>query len=614
MFIRNISRIFLSCLVLTFLLVTPAISEAEEVHELKKIEVSVARNKLPQEILPGSATIIDSAQIEQKKYLNVEDMLRGELGLDVVQNGPTGANTTVFMRGAGSSSTLVLIDGVQINSNTTGSFNFANILLDNIDRVEILRGPQSTLWGADAVGGVINLVTKKGKGKPTHRFTFEGGSFSTFKETLSSSGGFESFDYALSASRLDTEGFSSANERRGNSEDDGYENTSLSLRAGLYFHEDNGRVDVIARYIDSRNEFDNFSGGPVDGPPFSLTESIYLSAPVSYLFTPWWEAKLTPSYAKEDLKSRQQTFPDSDIISTTYTIDLQNTFTIGEYFKLIAGGEYQNRKGENKGNFEKVLENKSGFMQAIMNYEDQLVLTAGFRYDGNNSFDNALTHKFEAAYKFKSTGTRIRAAQATGFRAPTINDLFFPGFSNPGLAPEESESWEAGFDQTLFDGAVTLSSVYFNQDFENLIQFSFATFRPENIAKANSKGVETSLHVELPQNFVVNINHTWTDAFDLATNVRLRRRAKHKVQANISHTWNKKLETLIGITHKSGIVDGSAGNTMPFVTVRGVVNYKVCESLNIFVRGENIFDEEYEEIVGYGTAGVSGYGGFNLTF
>jgi vitamin B12 transporter len=511
---------------------------------------------------------------------------------------------------------LVLIDGVQINSNTTGAFNFANIQLDNIDRIEILRGPQSTLWGSDAVGGVINLVTKKGKGKPTHRFTFEGGSFSTFKETLSSSGGFEDFDYALSASRLDTEGFSAANENRGNTEDDGYENTSLSLRAGLYFLEDNGRVDIIARYINSRNEFDNFSGGlPVDGPPFSLTESIYLSAPVSFSFTPWWEAKLVTSYAKEDLKSRQQTFSDSDIISTTFTLDLQNTFTIGEYFKLIAGGEYQNRKGENKGAFEKELENKSGFMQAIMNYEDQLVLTAGFRYDGNNSFDNALTHKFEAAYSFKSTGTRIRAAQATGFRAPTINDLFFPGASNPNLVPENSKSWEAGFDQTLFDGAVTLSSVYFDQDFENLIQFIFVpTFQPVNIAKANSKGVESSLHIELPQNFVVNINHTWTDAFDLATKTRLRRRAKHKIQANISHTWNKKLETLIGITHRSGTVASSTMNTMSFVTVRGVVNYKVCESLNIFVRGENIFDEEYEEILGYGTAGVSGYGGFNLTF
>jgi len=612
--IRSIYCYLLTSLVLAFISPSPAVSQSKEVQELQKIEVSVTRNKLPQEVIPGSSTVLDSAQFERKKYLNVEDMLRGELGLDVVQSGPTGASTTVFMRGAGSSSTLVLIDGVQINSNTTGSFNFANILLDNIERVEILRGPQSTLWGADAVGGVINLVTKKGNGKPTHRFTFEGGSFSTFKESLTSSGGFEGFDYALSASHIDTQGFSSANENRGNTEDDGYENTSLSLRAGLYFLED-GRVDIITHYIDSRNEFDKFSGGVlVDGPPFSLTESIYLSAPVYYSFTHWWEAKLTPSYAKEDLKSRQQTFPDSNIISTTYTLDLQNTFTMGEYFKLIAGGEYQKRKGVNKGSFDKVLENKSGFMQAVLNYEDQLVLTAGFRYDSNNVFKNALTHKFEAAYKFKSTGTRIRAAQATGFRAPTINDLFFPGFSNPDLVPENSESWEAGFDQTLFDGAVTLSSVYFNQDFENLIQFSFATYKPENIAKANSKGVEISLHFELPQNFVVNINHTWTDVFDLDTNIRLRRRAKHKVQANINHIWNKKLETLVGVTYKSGIIDGSAGNTMPFVTVRGVVSYKISEWLNFFVRGENIFDEDYEEIPGYGTAGVSGYGGLNLTF
>ena len=257
---------------MTCILLLPITAFAEDSEEeLKAIEIMATRTSIKEENQSTAITIITQEEIQQKQHMQVKDILREQLGINVVTVGPMGSLSTVFMRGANSASTLVMIDGVQVNANTTGGYNFANLQMDNIERIEILRGAQSTLWGADAVGGVINIITKKGKGKPTHSLAIEAGSFETFKETLTSSGSFGKLDYSASASRTDRDGFSSASEEQGATEDDGYGNTSLSTRLGMDFLDD-GRVDFIGRYQKSRNEFDN-GFGPVDGPHLALTEA-----------------------------------------------------------------------------------------------------------------------------------------------------------------------------------------------------------------------------------------------------------------------------------------------------------------------------------------------------
>ena len=181
--------IIMTCILL-FPLTAPA---AENEESLEPIEIMATRTSIEEENPASALTIITQEEIQQKQYMQVKDILREQLGINVVNTGPLGSQTSVFMRGAGSQSTLVMIDGVQVNINTSGGFNFANLQMDNIERIEILRGPQSTLWGADAVGGVINIVTKKGKGKPSHSISFEAGSFETYKETLTSSGAIGNF-------------------------------------------------------------------------------------------------------------------------------------------------------------------------------------------------------------------------------------------------------------------------------------------------------------------------------------------------------------------------------------------------------------------------------------
>ncbi len=589
---------------------------AEATQKLNTLSVISTRAQFGVNEAPTSVSVITKEEIEQKQGFQVKDLLKEELGMDVIQNGPPGTNTSVFMRGAGSSSTLVLVDGVQVNTNTVGSFNFADLTVDNIEKVEILRGPQSTLWGSDAVGGVINIITKKGTGAPTHSFSFEGGSFGTFKETGNSSGDLGFMDYSLSISRTDSEGFSAANEDRGNNEQDGYENTTLSTRLGRNFLED-GRVEFIGRYTKSQVDFDSF--GPVDGKDFSKLDALYLAAPVQKSFFGIWDVKVNPTFAYDDLDSSNNSSTQSFIINRTYGVDVQNNVEITDFLSTTFGFEYEIRNGVNENSsLRQNIYNQGYYLQTQLHPGERIVLTAGFRHDVNSVFEDPTTYKFEGAYRILETNTRIRGAYATGFRAPSINELFFPNFGTPTLKPEESEGWEVGIDQSLLEGVVQVGVTYFQMDFDNLIEtvdLGGFTFRAQNVAKATTEGVETAIDVALPKNFKVALNYTWLKARD-DDDQPLQRRAEHSFSANLSHTWDKKLHSLVGVRVRSDTRSNNTGTQTAdaFTVVRAALSYKVNKNLKVTARGENLFDEQYEEIFGFGTAGISGYAGFTWTF
>ena len=567
---------------------------------------------------PSSITVITQKKIKEKQYTQVLNLLREEVGVEVVQSGPLGTATSVFMRGAESSSTLVLVDGIQVNSNTLGSFNFADITIENIEKIEILRGPQSTLWGSDAVGGVINIITKRGKGNPRHSFSFEGGSFGTFKESINSSGDLGFIDYSVSVARTDSDGFSAANENRGNTENDGYENTTVSTRLGRNFLDD-GRVDFIGRFTKVITEFDSF--GFVDGKPFSKSDAYYLALPIQKTMMDRWDLKVNPTLAYEFLRTLDPGgfTRKSHILNRTHGVDVQNNVEINNYFSTTFGYEYESRNGVNEeSSLRDTIINNGFYVQAQCHCGERLVLTAGFRHDINSVFEDPTTHKFEGAYRFLKTGTRIRGAYATGFRAPTLNELFFPNFGTSTLKPEESTSWEVGLDQNLMGDKVIIAVTYFETDFENLIEtvdLGGFIFRAQNVAKATVKGVETAINIVLPKNFRVSTSYTWLKARD-DDGEPLQRRAEHNFSVNLNHTWREKLNTLVGVRVRSDTRSNSTGTliTSAFTTVRAALSYQVTKNLKLTARGENLFDENYEENFGFGTAGVSGYGGFTWTF
>ena len=614
------SLLLVSSFVCHLLIISSAASlhAADDTVKLKPLSVTTTRTSTPVEEIPSSLSVISAEKIKLKQKTNVGDLLREELGIDLVQNGPQGTTSTVFMRGAGSSSTLVLIDGVQVNSNTLGSFNFSNLTTDNIERIEIVRGPQSTLWGSDAVGGVINIITKRGKGKPSHSFSTEGGSFETFRETLNSGGDLGFMDYSLTVSRTDSAGFSAANETRGNTEDDGYENTTVSTKLGRNFLND-GRMDFIGRFTRAIVQFDAF--GPVDGKGFSKTNSYYLALPIQKSLLEWWDLKINPTFAYEYLKTLDPGgfTKSSHIFNRTYGLDIQNNIEINRFFSTTFGFEYEIRNGANEeSNLRKSIYNQGYYLQTQFHYGKRFSAIAGFRHDVNTVFRNPTTHKFEAAYRFLETGTRLRGAYASGFRAPSLNELFFPNFGTPTLKPEESDSWEVGLDQKLLGDKVTVGVTYFDVDFKNLIQtvdLGGFIFRAQNVAKATTKGVETSINIDLPQNFRVATNYTWLKARDDAGQP-LQRRAEHNFTVSLSHAWKEKLKTLVGIRVRSDTRSNSTGTKIAtaFTTVRAALSYKVNDHLKITARGENLFNEDYEEIFGFGTPGASGYAGFTWYF
>lgn len=616
---------FILIIALSFSIITTNAlpTNAEETEELKEIKVTSSRDTFTAENFPGSLTVFTEAEIEKKQFTTVEDLLRGELGLDVIQSGPQGAQTSIFIRGQGSSSTLVFIDGVPANSNTTGAFDFGDLTLDNIERIEILRGPQSIQWGANAVGGVINITTKRGEGVPTHTLSFEGGSFETFKQSLRSSGSVDRFNYSFSASLLQSEGISSLNQLSGGNEKDGTINKTFSTRMGFNFTPET-HLDLIWRYIKSSDEFDDVSG-QTSGKDIGNSNNIdahYFSNPFETNFGGWWNLKFTPSlYYQEAATIGTTGF--STIINRTYTFDLQNNVELNRYFSVLWGGEYEHQEGGKVGvsSFAKrVIDNQALFLQSIFDFQNNLVLTAGFRHDFNSTFDEATTYKFETGYRIAKTNTRIHTGYSKGFRAPTLNDLFTGGaYSNPSLQPEIAKSFEVGVKQDFMDKKIKLALTFFNSVTENFIQ-SNVDYVPQNFGKFHSRGIETSIDIILPYNYSLSMRHTWNDHYldeksKAGHNQPAIRRAKHKFNANLYHNWNNKLDTVVGL-YVRGKARGfnSTNNASAFTTVRAALGYKYNKNLKLTLRGENLFNEDYFEVGGFSTAGVSGYGGFVYTF
>ena len=614
---------------------------AEEIENLQEIKVTSSRDTFTAENFPGSLTIITAEDIQKKQHLTVESLLRGELGLDVARSGSLGGQTSVFIRGQGGSSTLTIIDGVRVNPNST-TYDWGDLITGNIERIEVLKGPQSIQWGADAKGGVINIITKKGKGKPQHAFTFEGGSFATFKESIQTSGSINNISYSIFGQHLYSDGFSSVNDQapRGGSGGDGTINKTISTRLGYEFSK-NTDMEFVGRYIKSNDELDD-SFNRVDSSASNNVDEFSVSLPFKTSFSgcgdcffQMWDVKLTPSlYYKHALTIGVTTRSVS--VDRTLTMDLQNNVFLNNNLSLLFGVEYEHQNamahesadqgfGVNEG-YHALVDNYAGYLQSIFQYQNRLILTAGFRKEFNTAFGNVLTYKLEGGYNFESTGTRLNTSFATGFRAPTFDELYFPavdGFlsSNPSLIPEKIKSFEIGLKQGFLNNRLQAGLTFFNTVTTNFIQ-SNESFVTDNFGKFFSQGLETAINIKLPQDLSVSINHTWNnhwiDEDNAAESVIRRpaiRRAKHKFRANLNHNWNNKLNSLLGIYVRGEAFDSSSrNNTGAFTTIRAAFKYKYNKNLALTFRGENLLDEDYEEVGPFGTAGISGYAGFIYSF
>jgi len=416
---------------------------SEPVHTLDPMVVTATKTPVPASHLTSAVEVITAEDFKRRNIKTVTEALKLSQGLAVFSTGGAGTTTSVRMRGGSADQTLVLIDGAIMNSPTLGQFNFAHLTTDNIEKIEILRGAQSMVWGSDAMGGVINITTKRGSGSPKASGFFEYGSFNSIREGGSLSGQMGPVDLAMSLSRWDEQGFSAINYRRGAVERDAYRNWTGSTRLGVSLPKD-GRFDFTFRWINSDVNFDN-SFGPADVYKLKTTSQRYIYSGMYFQpLTDWWDQQLTLSRTDEDLDTQAGTiqrnlmtgvespvlgFNNSKIDTQTDRIEWQHNFQIGDPILLNMGYQYRQNQGENRSSTgfpEKTISSHSGFAQVQLNLWDRLFATGGFRQESNNKFGDSTTYRVTGGYLLKETGTKVRASYATGFRAPDINELFFP--------------------------------------------------------------------------------------------------------------------------------------------------------------------------------------------
>ncbi len=611
------------------------------------IVVTANRVETPGREVASSVSVISSEELARTGKPSVFEALRDLVGLSTLQNGGRGAAAAVSIRGANAEHTLVLLDGVELNDpiNPSRSYDLAHLAVSQVERVEVLRGPQSPLYGSDALGGVINIITRKGRGRPRVSMSGSGGTYGSFSGDVGVSGGAGRADYAFGLALARTNGVSAASTLYpGNSEPDGYRNLSLSGRVGVAVRK-NIDIGLSVRRVDARSSIDNF-GGPAGDDPNSVPDygSTLVAVRARGLFLGGrWEQKLTVSWiaARRDNANPTDALHPDDSESGTYAsraarVDWQNNVFLGPSNTLTAGVDLGSERGRSEylsmsayGPYESVFPEASArsagfYVQDQWRVRDRLFLAAGARVDVHSYAGTALTYRAAPAYIVPGTGTRLKATLATGFKSPSLYQLFAPAtawgpIGNLGLEPERATGWDAGFDQDLLGGRLGLGVTYFSNLYRNLIDFDYAAGYV-NVGRASTRGLETLVIARPREGLDLRASYTRLTARDETTGAALLRRPRDKFSAD----GHVRLRGGIDVTASVLFVGRRADrdfSVSPFrpVTLGGyalvdaAVTVPILSSFEAFVRFENILDARYETVWGYGTPGFSVNAGFRLS-
>lgn len=633
----------LALLAVPFLLMA-GVAKAEEttINNDEKVIITITATKTERaaEDVPTSMTVITSEEIEQKKATNVADLLRNVAGITVVNSGGAGKVTSVLVRGSSSGQVLIMIDGVQVNSPTLGDFNLAQLSTANIEKIEILRGPQSSLYGSDAAAGVINIVTKKGTDFNQSFVTVEAGSFNTQRTDASIIGANGKRRYSLGFSTIDTDGISAKKAPAGaNYERDGYENTTMTGKFGYDFTEKTS-LDLMFYNSTSQNDLDDFGGDTIF---YSSEDRNALgSATFNQKINDQYSYNLKYSYVDtESTNINLTTLSSAEILTNIETIDFQNNLNINNGV-IIFGGEYEEQSAVNEGSaIDHSVINKGFFAEAQVSGGDNLSLLLSAREDDHEIFGGHGTYGAGFVFDLKETATTVKANYGTGFKAPTLNDLFYDAFGSVGnldLLPEESKSYDVTIEQKI-GNSVQLSATYFNSQYDNLIEWvEFAPFSytPENLNNAENSGFEFGVKANLNDNLTLSGNYTIqepknVDAViyaDGSSKNYLARRSLKSGSASLSGDFGvvdfmvtgrysgKRYDynNIYDFVFPWPVIGVTRVDLESYTTVDATVNYNVDDNMTVFVRGTNLSDKEYVEVIDYGTEGKAYYAGVKVSF
>ena len=594
--------------------------------ETEELVISATRLPTPEDETPASVSVLTEQDFEIKQTERVADALRSVPGLSVVQSGTAGQLTSVFIRGLRSEHTQVLLDGVPVNQGLAGLFNFADLTIDNIERIEIVRGPQSTVYGPRALAGVIQIFTKQGGDPPATSATFEGGSYDTFRETLTTSGQIGQVDYSLGASRLDTDNARPNNQYR------------LWNFVGNVGWSPNEQLRISSLFTYSRADTGNpntiFDPKPVDN---FLTERWLIAPHLDWKPSEEWEHKLIFAYDEE----RQVNDPNEDgfvgptrALFTRLTIDYQNnfrptkwlTFVSGFFFNQVSAGQERPFVSQDFGPqptfISDYTQERAVFLEATATPLPGLDLVAGGRYDHFNQFGGIWTYRFAGSYRIAPTDTIVHASVATGFSPPSSQDKIFG--NNFGLKPEKDLGWEFGAEQRLWDGRARIAATYFHNDLSNLIGFN-GLFDTLNLGAARTQGLEAEMELRPIDDLIFFASYTYLDAENTSSiditqpvGARLPRRPRNEFYISASYLWRGRLRTTAEAKFVNAREELNFGgpnfDIEDYCYANFAAEYAVNSHLTIFGRVDNLTNENYAEVYGFPALGRVAYGGIRISF
>lgn len=568
----------------------------------------------------SSLTVITQEQIQRSGQNSVAEVLRGTLGVDVVRQGGPGSITNVFLRGANSQQTKVLLDGIPLNdpSSASRAFDFSNLTVDNIERIEVLRGPQSMVYGSDAIGGVVNIITKRGQGPLSIRATGMGGSFNTAQTGVNVSGGDARRYYSVSGSFLSTGGISAASVRNGNHEHDSYNNGTASGRFG-YNLGDTWNADYVFRYIDAAAEvddFDFFTGLPVDN---LIRKNLTKNFSNRFQLTNWaleGQVQQKVGFSLNDYDRRDTDagfFGVPTFHGQTREVDYQAVAQLTPTNVLSGGANYQDEESTTGGLFGSppFSQNIQGvYLQDALQIGPNWFSTAGVRWDDTSRYGDAQTYRVTSLYNILGSGSALHGSIGTGFRQPAIVEQ---QFSAGNLRPERSKGWDVGFRQQVWGDVIVADATYFRNDFRDLLLFSPATFFVENIGSARSSGVELTLQCYLTEQSWINASYTYDETLNNDTGNLLFRRPRNK--ATVSYTqlsFDQRASTTISMLCVGDRLDTGNRVLDQYVLLNMSGSFQATQHLRLDARLDNVTNTFYEEVRGYGVPGFGAYGGLNL--
>ncbi|MFC4311071.1 TonB-dependent receptor plug domain-containing protein [Steroidobacter flavus] len=608
-------------------------------------DVIVTANRISQETsrVGDSVTVITAKEQRRSQKTAVSDLLAATPGVTVARNGGLGGTTTLSIRGAESQQTIVMIDGVKLNdpSSASGGFNFADLITTDFAQIEVLRGPQSTLWGSQAIGGVVNIVTPMPEGPLSASYSAEGGTHDTALVRGHVQAGGDRFAWRVSGNYLTSDGISSYSRDLGGLEADSYRNVGFNAR-GILHITDNVSAEIRSTWSDGRSEYDGF---PLrDTPDYGVTEELTTYAGVNFgLFDGRLENRIGFAYTNTD---RKDTDPSSTV-PTTFDAEgrnerweYQGTLRITDRVNTIVGLESERSELStvSPSTFEPNPVPLTGEVQIDSIYAqvnvtpiDALSLSAGVRYDDHDTFGSHTTTRASAAWSVTST-TILRTSYGEGFKAPTLYQLYSQ-YGNLNLEAEEAEGWDAGVEQHFFAKKLVVSATYFDRDTTNMIDFvtcSTGDTSPncqgrfgyyDNFQKTNAKGVELAAAAHLTEQLSLTVNYTNMEAENAARGTanyghELPRRPKETANAQLSYEWPVGLTTTVAVQHAGRSFDKINNlEVLESYTLFDLrASYAVSDSLEVFGRIENAFDEDYTTVKNYGTLGRTFYAGLRQSF